>query len=573
MKKILLFSFLFGAPLLAQFNFGLRVLEPTGSPAVVNGETVTVVVQTYWSNFCLGIGQLYVTNPTWSAGGNSGTMDYLGGSNPCSGGFFDWQATIPLGGESTQIDFSSCIVTEGGETVTCGSTVLLVSSCSTQGCEAPSPFTVSNVTTNSFLLSTSVGCLGGQLQVQAGNFNKTFDLTPGSQAVQVSSLSADTAYTVCQTEKCSSGTSQATCATVRTLSNNEANGYFAPPSFVDESSLSLTSSNRLELFLVDPNSDGWDRFGQEQLGYNLSIVQGCDTLYSTTVMSSDYPVRFEVPFNLPTSAYTVELARTVVGGKRDGMTSNGTVLVGPVPGSGSQTLPTDFASLERWLLHVPKVGGGFKGEVFLENRFPDLPATIYLVGFNANGVRVGNVKLLTLVGSSAAIPIYPDGGREGLFEEELLDQVSHLGLWEPGNKKWVTGFIQYRSASAANPLPALLKEQAFDQGQKVGTVFSVQARSSENYWDGVAILNLRSSQNVQVAAVLRKIAGDTEVGRVNLGTIGPGKKLLSVLTNQFPYQADTYYSLEATQGSFQVVGLRGNLVSTLMVESEVVKKK
>jgi hypothetical protein len=568
--SIALLPLVLAGGLYGQFQFSMEVVSPQGNPAVVSGTTVAVRVRASWLGWCEG-GPYYITYITWQNGSNSGTLTQVQFESPCAAGFWEGEGSIELQPGINFITFNSCILRSQGVVVACVATNLEVTTCQTTECGTPKPFSISSTSANSITLSTSAGCRGGTLLVSGGQIQRSFSLLPGSQSIPITSLSANTSYSICQTETCSYGQSQPYCQTVKTASNDNSNGYLAPPSFIQENQLGISSRNRLEILFTDPNSDGWDRFGSTSLAYFLSIRQDCETLYETTISGMEWPLRFEVPIELPASSYLVEISRGTPGQKA-GPRSSGTVLVGPSAGSGSQTVPTTADKLNRWLLHIPKISGGFLGELLLENRFPDLPATVYLVAFDAEGNRVGGVQNLILVGQSASKAIYNQSGASGIFGDEFKDKISHLALWEPGNKRVVTGFVRYKSAAASQPLPAAVREQDLESGALVANQFTVEARSSASYWDGVAITNLRGSATATISASLREMSTDREIAFKNLGSLQPGRKMLSVLTSQFPFQANTYYSIESN-APIQVVGLRGNLSNTLMVESEVVRKK
>jgi len=228
-------------------------------------------------------------------------------------------------------------------------------------------------------------------------------------------------------------------------------------------------------------------------------------------------------------------------------------------------------------LHLPKVGGGFKAKVSFFNRFPTVPSVIWVAGFDVNGNYIpGTQKQLAIVGSRASFSLYPDGSGGSLYSAGLQDEVSHLGLYEPGNSAYVETSITYESVMP-DALTATVSEANLKDGVLVGSEFIVESRPSSSYWDGVALLNLTGSESSSVKVTLVDAETQTPIQTRNLTTVAPGSKSLHVLSDLFPQaSSDHYYQIEADPSTpIQVLGLRGTLVSTppLLVGSKASKVK
>jgi len=328
------------------------------------------------------------------------------------------------------------------------------------------------------------------------------------------------------------------------------------PTFITPDHLWINENNRLEILLPNPNADGIDPTGAENIRYNIRIMIGCSEFYSTVIESSVYPRVFRLAFEVPFGDYEVNISRLTSFFKRD--ESEGTVLVGP-SGTSAAAISSDFLEIDRWLLHVPKVAGGFIGRVTFNNRFPQLPATIWVAGFDSQGQLVsGTQKEVVVIGQNPVADIY--GNDTALFTNAQQDQISHIGLYEPNDNRYIETSITYRSIQEG-ALEASASEVSFFGGSAVGRSFSMEARKSETFWDGVAVLNLAGLMPTEVSVVLRKIDDGSEIASTSLGTIDAGGKGLFVISDFFDFDPNAYYTIESdqTNRTFQVLGLRGNV--------------
>ncbi|MCB1050714.1 MAG: hypothetical protein KDC71_08940 [Acidobacteria bacterium] len=362
------------------------------------------------------------------------------------------------------------------------------------------------------------------------------------------------------------------------LEVGKAAASLPPPLYLGEENVWIDGQGNLVFFLPDPNADGKANNISANLVYEVQLMIGCQTVYSDVFSSASYPALFKPSWIVPSVPYTLDVARIDLAAANKDGENEGAVIVGPLAGSGFTQLPKDPVEIKRWLLHMPKLGGGFEATLVFNNRFPDLPATIYLVGFDQNGVLVPNSqKSVAVVGQRPQTKLYRDNsGKSYLYDTSFVDKISHLGLIELNGNRLVQVSVVYRS-TVANALSASVTETDLDKGDSVGREFSLNARESSVFWDGVAVLNLTGKVNVQVTVEQRRRSDDTILATKALGTIGPGQKMLSVLSDSFPFQQDSYYAFTTASAGqqIQILGLKGTLQENppLMVTSPVVKKK
>lgn len=349
------------------------------------------------------------------------------------------------------------------------------------------------------------------------------------------------------------------------------------PTFIDEQNVWVDAQNRLRILCPHPNSDGLDPSGEARLEYVIRIMRDCTEYYSTSISKSLYPYIFSLSFEIPFDDYSIIMARRTGVGKKKA-TSPGTVIIGPTSGSSASSIPSNCVEIDRWLLHVPKVSGGFTGRVAFNNRFPELPARVWVAGFDASGnIIEGTQTPLIVVGQKPEIGIYGStAAGEALFNQGLQDQISHIAIMEENQSRLVDLSITYQNLDPTS-LTATVEETDLRDGTSVGSQFILEARKSAEYWDGVAVLNLTQVQSSVVQAVFRSASDHHELARIDLGQVGAGEKALFVLSDLFAFRKDAYYTLETTDPTqkIQVLGLRGSsgADSPLLVGSSVFKSK
>ncbi|MCB1050897.1 MAG: hypothetical protein H6510_02360 [Acidobacteria bacterium] len=447
-----------------------------------------------------------------------------------------------------------------------------------QACNPPTAVTLEDATETSLNVSASYSQPSFAELLLNGNYVTTVGFQNGHATFM--DLQPDTEYQVCAYSRCMEYyTSTRSCITVRTSGGTQPN-VEAPstPIFLGKSNVVLNEQGRIELFLPDPNSDGWDMQNRNDLAYRLQFYVGCDLVHQEDLVYSSYPQVVTIPTFPPTQPYQVYLSRFQVGNgvQKDGPASGSVIISSPTSASSATAISTNFQDVDRFLLHIPKLGGGFRGTLSFTNRFPDLPAVIWVCGFDVDGNYVeGTRKSVTVIGSLATINVYAEAGKSGLFGAGLVDQVAYLGLRENANRHLVNTSITYQNISSAQAFPATLNEVDFDAGLAVGSAFAIDGRKSANYWDGMAITNLSSDLAPDVYVVYRRTSDGQELARHQLGAIAPGEKLLAVASDFFTFQNDTYYTVETDDltKTFQVLGLRGSNEQALLVGSEVSLKR
>lgn len=367
-------------------------------------------------------------------------------------------------------------------------------------------------------------------------------------------------------------TQSETASEVRRMA--KAGGTLTAPLFIGEQNVWVDESGLLKVWLPDPNADGWDPTGRVPLVYRVKVREGCQDVWSTVVSAEAYPFVFtsDAPVNL--DQYDVVVSRETAGANKD--ISPGTVIVGPAPGAVTSDVPEDRFAYDRWVMHLPRKSGGFDGAFVFANRFPETPAKIYLTGFDQDGQVVENGQRVALVlGPRAQMDLY-GAEDEAVFPSELQDLISHVGLHEEHGQSTVEVSISYRHVEEGG-LTATLPEADLKRGLASGSAFVVEARKSERFWDGVAILNLRQTESVFVNAEQVRVDDGTVLNARTIGPIGAGSKELVVLSSLFSYQPGTYYRLESAENdeAIQVMGLRGSndAETPLLVGSHVFKQQ
>ncbi|MCB1050898.1 MAG: hypothetical protein H6510_02365 [Acidobacteria bacterium] len=354
-------------------------------------------------------------------------------------------------------------------------------------------------------------------------------------------------------------------------------GEIPAPSFITDRDVWIDDQGKINVWCPNPNADGFVKGQTVKMGYVFNLVQDCMVLSTATATPATYPKVFKFPVGVPEGPYTIEVSRVLIFdfSKRQAFGSV-KVISGPALTGNTPVISTDYREVQRWLLHVPKVSGGFKGRLVLNNRFPDLPVVISIAGFDASGNYIkGSVRNLSVVGNLVEVPIYPDGSANSVFESGFTDQISHIGLFEPNNQNYLKASLIYSSVQD-NALTATVPEAALTDGTAVGQDFIMEARQNDSFWDGVALLNLTGQDSVQLKVEQRRISDKSLVKAETLSSVSPGDKNLVVLSSLFPFVANTYYQIQATNGvRFQVLGLRGTTQAAppLMTSSKIGKVK
>jgi len=319
------------------------------------------------------------------------------------------------------------------------------------------------------------------------------------------------------------------------------------PDYLDQTNFWIDDSGYLNCVFPDPGIDGEDT---TNLYYVTWIEVECQVANGRTLVGgSGWPVVIQIPASeVPTVPWTVQVARARL--DADGnITSQSTNfgITGPTRARTTIDFSTQISRIRRWLLHVPKLSGGFSAEIKLTNRHPDQSADIRLAGYSADGSFLAEENVSIDNEEALYLPVY---GENGLFSA-FLDQVSHVGIVD--NLGDLThASIKYTGLSSN--FGSWLSETDVGDGSSTGTVFEMDGRSSSDYIDGLAVLNLLG-ESASVWLVQLSRGGDV-LDEIFLGDLPKGGKLLSVISEKFPFEQGSRYRIEDRQGQhIQTLGL------------------
>ena len=378
-----------------------------------------------------------------------------------------------------------------------------------ENCLPPDSLTFSQITSNSFVMQTELGPFGGTASIRAPGYEKLIQFEADDTEKTVAFVPSNTEFQVELRNNCFDGSqTDPITGTVRTLSATESNGFLTAPTFINESDVWVSEDLRIMINLPDPNSDGWAKAVEPPMSYVVQLVEDCMVTFEVELMPESYPSMYRIPRGIPLDPYEIHIMRKAASTAKDGeQISTGTVIVGPPRDAGPTSISTDYRDIKRWVLHVPKKAGGFQGWITFLNKFPTLPSTLWVAGFDTSGAYInGTARPLQIIGLRAELPIYSDSPQsQSLFTPEFTDQISHIGLLEQGNKQNLQISVIYQQINDPNALTASLPEANFDKGSELGTLFTMEARQSANFWDGAAVLNLGSEQPAQVLALLEHL--------------------------------------------------------------------
>ena len=306
-----------------------------------------------------------------------------------------------------------------------------------------------------------------------------------------------------------------------------------PPVFLNADNFWWTGPN-LDCFFPDPASDG----AAGELGYEIRLERNCDPLGDPIIIRPEtWPYVLRSP-DVPDEV-RIRITRIRFQGDEISQRSDPWV-VSPSP---RQSDP------QRWLFHLPRVAGGFESLLRFNNRHPLQRATIVLTAFSAAGSTLGAAEVAVEPGGTIYRSLY---GVSGAFPG-LEDQISHLGIADnAGNQTAVA--VQIKGISSR--FSTWVDETRISNGESSGQRFLMEARSGDAYVDGIALLNLTQTDPIRVWAIQLN-ADDDFMGEAELGEIPPGGKLLSILTNHFPFVEGARYVLETREPGqqFQVLGM------------------
>jgi len=335
------------------------------------------------------------------------------------------------------------------------------------------------------------------------------------------------------------------CSACSTTEVPDVPEVIPPPRFINNSHFIRNAVGDLICLLPNPNSDGMLE-SDEGYGYVISIRNGCfyiPGLANMRVDSLDWPREVEIPGDSLPDDYVIIIAR-----RKQGLSNSSEVLITGPAGDPqrSDSLATSHA---RWFFHLPKVSGGFKGTLKAVNGNPSSSNTITLNAFDADGDHRVTDSLTLEPGETAYFSLY--GNETNSLFSGWLDQLSHLSISD--DKGWTKFYLEYTSIESEYGSWT----EEVDLSQEAGSDrFEMEARSGRASSDGVAVLNLSSSQSVRIWVRHFDRTGDL-MGSRSLGRLAPGAKTLAVLSDLFPYQEDAKYTIEAQDSGhpIQVFGI------------------
>jgi len=318
----------------------------------------------------------------------------------------------------------------------------------------------------------------------------------------------------------------------------------AAPDFITSDNYWLDELGGLICFYPDPGIDGTPG----DLTYRVSFYQGCEPLSEPTIVDagSGWPVTLSLPASeLPEGAYQIGVSRVPV--EQTDLSTVESIEDGPraLEPPNTDSGPEAFS---RWLPHIPKSAGGFAAEIKIVNRNTLATANLTFWAFDRDGALLAVEERRVDPATVRYHGIYQ--GNDPLFSA-FPDAVSHIAIFEESGATSVS----LRYISEASGFGAWTEEVDLSSGTVLASGFGIEARGSEDSADGLAILNLISGREIAVRAQQVDRAGNS-LDEVMLGTIPDGGKRLFVLSDLFPFRADTAYRIESLDGaSFQVTAL------------------
>jgi hypothetical protein len=323
------------------------------------------------------------------------------------------------------------------------------------------------------------------------------------------------------------------------------------PEFITRENFWSPSPLSLAVLLPHPNTDGNDTFSFETWAYDLRITSTEDNsvIHEEEIISDTWPVYRE--YQILNADYEVSIKRR---GTSFRLHASPAVLYSGAFLRGNDPEPTTTRGYDLWLLHLPKISGGFSAQVEFHNQTPT-NTNLVMAGFLEDGTRMDPIALFLGSNEKLSRPLY---GQDGLFPQaNLTDQISHIGFFQPNRNIDInllttainTGFGVWSSAVDIR------------QGESSGNVIELNGTiPGENYYLGAAILNLIDLGAVTIFADQINPETNEVVETIELGSLQPGAKLLSVPTLRFQ-QSFTSAQIRIRNGTntnpIQVFGLNG----------------
>jgi len=337
------------------------------------------------------------------------------------------------------------------------------------------------------------------------------------------------------------------------------------PNFVTSDRIWINEAGTVVVNLPHPNIDGWDATTEIDLRYVLTLVQnGVPVVEMLVSDDTAFPKLTELGA-APNGDYFVSIKRKAVvdGGGNETIESQPILIPGPRRIYGQQIAP-DYSFINRWLFHMPKKIGGFDARVTLTNRFPELPAKVRLIAFDSQGQPVNKAdKELIVIGRRVEWLVYGDTP-ECLFFSDLQDDISHVGIFEPNDKKLVMVSLTYVNLESGARSNTSEINLSHGKGGSKFLLVPTGTQVGDTKWDGIAALNMRNDTETAVwlDQAVTQIDDSTGTSReiilqtAFLGSIPPGGKLLYAISQtEFPFVGAAYFLLRTQDPSQKIQAL------------------
>ncbi len=338
----------------------------------------------------------------------------------------------------------------------------------------------------------------------------------------------------------------------------------ASPAFLSNANFYNDANDNLFCQFPDPNGDQAYR-GNGRLAWEISFTEDCELLGSAIIDQSNWPFGVSVP-HPSDGLYLIEVRRMVLGSK---MPDTSPPYVQPGPNASN---PSNEIN-PRYVLHVPKIGGGFKGVIRIANPNPVDSAAMLLLAYNTAGQEVASVAISVPASQSRSYGIYEAPANLSVNATYFSGFRDNLAFVEAREIKSDLTEVLMTYYSLQSGVGADVAAAKASDGGSVGLEFNIQSGNpSSAYWDGVAVLNLDdTSADVWVSQL---DSGGNLLGQRKLGDINPDSKVLSVISDLFPFVPYSQFVIESRNGVYiQVLGLNGSFDNAVLKDSKISKKR